>query len=179
MIPNYGGYAGYGAIGQGGRAISPWQGPSQLGYGGGYGAPTPSAPHMSYGGPTQPAAPPPANYTGMPGGQNANYGQQYGQFLNNMGQPPQQMNYSSAPIANRPMTYRPIQFGQGGFQNYAMPAPPPPPPPIWQQRQQFPNYGDIAQQSQPQSFYGQNPTVAPGTYAGTTGTPRYGSYSRY
>ncbi len=65
----------------------------------------------------QPADQP--NYTGLPGATNANYGQQYGQFLGQMYQPPQQINQSSQPIANRPMTYRPIQQQLPSFGSYS------------------------------------------------------------
>ena|SRR5437868_4737382 len=143
----YGG-AGYGALRQGQQVYGQMPPIRQLGggqpgygqgfwgaggggmYGGGYGgwSNRPMVGGSDYG-VTRTAAPPmqqpqvdPAqqpNYTGLPGGTNSGYGQQYGQFLGQMYQPPQQINYSAAPIANRPMTYRPIQQNQLSFGSYS------------------------------------------------------------
>ncbi len=145
--PPHGGYAGGGPIQQGQQVWGsmPVQqlGGAQQGYGqgywgagggggmygGGYGMRRPNYAQQGGGDaysttpapmqqqPQQPADQP--NYTGLPGATNANYGQQYGQFLGQMYQPPQQINQSSQPIANRPMTYRPIQQQLPSFGSYS------------------------------------------------------------
>ncbi len=105
---------GYGNIANQ-QSQMPWSSmhPPTAASGGSYGFNS-SAPQQAQ--PQQPAQP---NYTGLPGATNANYSQDYSQFLGQMYQPPQQINQSSQPIANRPMTYRPIQQQLPSFGSYS------------------------------------------------------------
>ncbi len=146
MMPFYGGYGGPPMTGAGQQQMQDWWrpgsgnpylsggygGPQQIGQGGTqmyatggmYGGRTPQMQPQQGGGasygyrsgpPQQAEAPTQPDYTGM----NSQFGQQYGQFLGQMYQPPQQINQSSMPIANRPMTYRPIQQQLPSFGSYS------------------------------------------------------------
>ncbi len=154
MMPFYGGfagagggYAGSGALRQGQQvnAIPPpvfqlggmqqgygqgyWGAGGGGMYGGGYGMRRPNYAQQGGGDAYSTAPAAPMQQQAQP---NANYGQQYSQFLQGgqmpqmnygmqggYGQPMQQINYSAAPIANRPMTYRPIQQQLPSYGSYS------------------------------------------------------------